>query len=140
VSRTSLLQHGLANIGRGPLNDVVHQIWKLWALYFQTKIFLKIAFWKPNCWPLDLLMQPIRTIWTILVGDHPGIIPVELGQIPIPGLNNFGRETPMDHSCEVCLKSIKWFQKRSRLKKLLTHGRTDDRRRTMGHHKMLKVS
>jgi len=28
-------------------------------------------------------MQPIRTIWTILVGDYPGIIPVEFGQIPI---------------------------------------------------------
>jgi len=31
-------------------------------------------------------MQPIRTIWTILVGDHPGIIPVEFGQIPIRSL------------------------------------------------------
>jgi len=31
-------------------------------------------------------MQPIRTIWTILVGDHPGIIPVEFGQIPISSL------------------------------------------------------
>jgi len=30
-------------------------------------------------------MQPIRTIWTILVGDHPGTIPVEFGQIPISG-------------------------------------------------------
>jgi len=30
-------------------------------------------------------MQPIRTILTILVGDHPGTIPVELGQIPISG-------------------------------------------------------
>ena len=28
-------------------------------------------------------MQPIRTIWTILVGDYPGIIPVEFGQIDI---------------------------------------------------------
>jgi len=28
-------------------------------------------------------MQPIRTIWTILVGDHLGTIPVEFGQIPI---------------------------------------------------------
>ena len=33
----------------------------------------------------DLLMQPIRTIWTILVGDHPGTIPVEFGQITISG-------------------------------------------------------
>ena len=30
-------------------------------------------------------MQPIRTIKTILVGDHPGIIPVEFGQITISG-------------------------------------------------------
>ena len=36
-------------------------------------------------WPRDLLMQPIRTIWTTLVGDHPGTIPVECGQIPISG-------------------------------------------------------
>jgi len=28
-------------------------------------------------------MQPIRTIWTILEGDHPGTIPVEFGHIPI---------------------------------------------------------
>jgi len=30
-------------------------------------------------------MQPIRTIWTILEGDHPGTIPVEFGQITISG-------------------------------------------------------
>jgi len=30
-------------------------------------------------------MQPIRTIWTNLVEDHPGAIPVECGQIPISG-------------------------------------------------------
>jgi len=30
-------------------------------------------------------MQPIRTIWIILVGDHTGIIPAEFGQIPISG-------------------------------------------------------
>jgi len=26
-------------------------------------------------------MQPIRTIWTIVVGDHPGTKSVEFGQI-----------------------------------------------------------
>jgi len=31
-------------------------------------------------------MQSIRTIWTIFVGDHPGTIPVQFGQIPISGL------------------------------------------------------
>jgi len=30
-------------------------------------------------------MQPIRTVGTILVGDHPGTIPVEFGQITISG-------------------------------------------------------
>ena len=30
-------------------------------------------------------MQPIRTIWTTLIGDHPGTIPVEFGQITISG-------------------------------------------------------
>jgi len=30
-------------------------------------------------------MQPITNIWIILVGDHPGIIPAEFGQIPISG-------------------------------------------------------
>jgi len=31
-------------------------------------------------------MQPIRTIRIIVVGDHPGIIPAEFGQIPISRL------------------------------------------------------
>jgi len=31
-------------------------------------------------------MQPIRTIWIILVGEYPGIIPAEFGQIPISRL------------------------------------------------------
>jgi len=30
-------------------------------------------------------MQPIRTTWLILVGEHPGTIPVEFGQITISG-------------------------------------------------------
>jgi len=30
-------------------------------------------------------MQPIKTIWAILVGDLPGIIPVEFGEIRING-------------------------------------------------------
>jgi len=40
---------------------------------------------KTYFWPRDLLIQPIRTIWTILVEDFPGTIPVEFGQIPISG-------------------------------------------------------
>jgi len=41
---------------------------------------LKIVFW-----PRDLHMQRIRNIWTVLVGDHLGTIPVEFGQISISG-------------------------------------------------------
>jgi len=46
------------------------------------KIFESCIF-KTCFWPRDLLMQPIRPIWTILVEDYPGTIPVEFGQIPI---------------------------------------------------------
>ena len=35
--------------------------------------------------PLDLLMQPSGTVWTTLVEEHLGIIPVKLGQNPISG-------------------------------------------------------
>jgi len=47
--------------------------------------FLKIAFWKPIYWPHDLLMQPTGMVWTTLIGDHPGIIPVKFGQNPKSG-------------------------------------------------------
>jgi len=30
-------------------------------------------------------MQPTRTIWKTVVGDHPGIIPVKFGQNPMSG-------------------------------------------------------
>jgi len=30
--------------------------------------------------PHNLLMQPIETVFTTSVGDHPGIIPVTIGQ------------------------------------------------------------
>jgi len=30
-------------------------------------------------------MQPVSTIWTILVEDHPGTIPAEFGQITNSG-------------------------------------------------------
>ena len=35
-------------------------------------------------------MQPIRTIGTTLVGDHPGIIPVKFGQNPMSGFRGEG--------------------------------------------------
>jgi len=31
-------------------------------------------------------MQPTGTVWTTLIGDQPGTIPVKFGQIPISGL------------------------------------------------------
>jgi len=40
---------------------------------------------KPIYWPRDLLMQPTRTVWTTLIGDHTGIIPFKFGQNPISG-------------------------------------------------------
>jgi len=35
--------------------------------------------------PYDLLTQPTGTVWTILIGDHQGIIPIKFGQNPISG-------------------------------------------------------
>jgi len=105
--------HNLNNIGRGPFDEAIYQMGMLWALKFRTRSFLKIAFWKPIFWPCVLLMQPTGTVWTTLIGDQSGII-----------------------SCEVWSKSNKWFQRRCCLKKLLTDdARTDDGRRTLGHHK-----
>ena len=46
-----------------------------WKLHFENLIFN----------PRNQLMQPIITIWIILVGDHSEIIPAEFGQIPIRG-------------------------------------------------------
>jgi len=46
-------------------------------------MFLKVAFQKPIFWPHDLLVQQIRTIWTVLVENNIGTIPVEFGHIPI---------------------------------------------------------
>ena len=49
------------------------------------KIFLN-CFLKTFFWTHDLLMQPTVTIWTTLVGDHPGIISVKFGQNPSSGV------------------------------------------------------
>jgi len=55
-------------------------------------------------------MQPIITIWIILVGDHPGIIPAEFGQIPISG----SREEvvwsfPYIIQCKIVIPGPKWI-------------------------------
>jgi len=44
---------------------------------------------RPIYWPRDLLMQPTGTVWTTLIGDHPGIIPVKFGEIPISGSREY---------------------------------------------------
>ena len=35
--------------------------------------------------PRGLLLQPTGAVWTILVEDHPGIIPMKFGQNPMLG-------------------------------------------------------
>jgi len=82
------------------------------GLVVSDKIFEN---WKPIFWPCDLLMQPTGTIWTTLVGDHPGIIPVKLSQNPMSGFRgedvqvkkftHDGRPTKTDHN------SSPWAQK-----------------------------
>ena len=44
-----------------------------------------LDFLKPIYGPRDLHMQLTVTVWTTLIGDHPGTIPVEFGQISISG-------------------------------------------------------
>jgi len=53
------------------------------SLVFSDKEIFESFILKPINWPRDLLMQPTGTVWTNLIGDHPGIIPVKFGQIPI---------------------------------------------------------
>jgi len=106
--------HKLNNFGRGPLDNAIYQIiLKLWALKFQARRFLKIAFWKPiflTLWPT------YATNWN--------------------NLKNISREPSRDHSCEVWSKSNKRFQRRRCLSKTAyARRKTDDRRqRTKTSH------
>jgi len=45
-------------------------------------------------------MQLIGTVWTILVGDHPGIIHIVFGQTPISGLEEVVRKFPNMIQCK----------------------------------------
>jgi len=58
---------------------------KALGLVASEKIF-ENSLLKTYFWARDLLMQLIRTIWTIVVGDHLVTIPVVFGQISISGL------------------------------------------------------
>ena len=58
--------HTLNNFGRGLLDNDIYQIWKLWALLFQTR-FLKVAFLKPIFFnPVTYLCnqsEPFEQFW-----------------------------------------------------------------------------
>jgi len=45
-----------------------------WKIHFKTYLLTP--------WPT---YAPTGTVWTTLIGDHPGIIPVKFGKIPISG-------------------------------------------------------
>ena len=66
-------------------------LWKTNVYHASMKLKIKSwwrwwqCLWKWQFWTRDLLMQPIKTVWTISVGDHPGTTPVEFGKIPING-------------------------------------------------------
>ena len=112
--------HDLNNLGRGPLDDALCQISKLWALWFWRRRFLKSCTLKP---PFGA-SRP----YCAMDRNH---------------LNNFDRASPKQHSCEVSLKLAQCFRRRCLLNEKLTHGRTharthgrtDDGRRTKGDHK-----
>ena len=58
---------------------------KALGLVVSDKKIFENCILKTYFWPRDLHMQPIRTIWTFLVDDHPGTIPAEFDQITISG-------------------------------------------------------
>jgi len=53
------------------------------GLIVSDKNIFENSILKTYFWFHDILMQPIRTIWTILADDYPGTIHVEFGQIPL---------------------------------------------------------
>jgi len=46
-------------------------------------------------------MQPTGTVWTTLIGDHPGIIPVKFSQIPISGSRDVIWSFPYIIQCKI---------------------------------------
>jgi len=54
---------------------------KALGLLVSDKKIFENCFWKPNFLPCDLLMQPIITIWIILVGDHPALYELPVSHI-----------------------------------------------------------
>jgi len=79
-------------------------------------------------------MQTIKTIWIILIGDHPGTIPAEFGQIPI----SVSREEvvwsfPYIIQCSN-VKSNERFQRRCLSKNVYARRTTHDGRWTKTDH------
>jgi len=58
--------YNLNNFGRGPLADAIYQIWKLWALLFQTRTFLNVSFYNLFIDPVTYLcnqLERFKQLW-----------------------------------------------------------------------------
>ena len=78
----------LNKLGRGSPGDATYQISKPYALWFQSRRFLKFSSWKSIFSLCDLDMQWTGTIWTILKEGHIRIIPIKFGQNPASSLGD----------------------------------------------------
>ena len=73
--------------GQIPISGSREEVVLTFPYIIQCKIMTPQAKFNfnPIFWPRDLPMQPTEMVWTTLIGDHPGIIPVKFGQNPISG-------------------------------------------------------
>ena len=80
------------------------------GLVVSDKKIIENCILKTIFWPCDLLMQLTGMVWTTLVEEHLGIIPVKYGQNPMSGFRgevvlmkklthwrNDGRQTKDSH-------------------------------------------
>jgi len=58
---------------------------KALGLVVSDKKFFENCILKTYFRPRDLLMQSTGTVWTTLVEDHQGVLPVKFGQNPTSG-------------------------------------------------------
>ena len=76
----------LNNFDRGHLDDAIYFKYEgSGPCSFRLEEFYKFHFknlFFSTPWPT---LKPTGKIWTTLIGDHPGIIPVKFGQNPISG-------------------------------------------------------
>ena len=59
-----------------------------WPCSFRQEDFLKLHFENLFFDPEAHLYKPTGSVWTTLVGDHPGIISVKLSQNPMSGFED----------------------------------------------------